>query len=72
MWNLKPGLRDRVLPIQEEVEVDRAWPERRAVLARPSELAFDREEPGEEVAPDIVIPGQGPVETLVAELESPG
>jgi 2-amino-4-hydroxy-6-hydroxymethyldihydropteridine diphosphokinase len=29
-------------------------------------------EPLAEVAPDIVIPGQGPVETLVAELESPG
>lgn len=29
-------------------------------------------EPLAEVAPDIVIPGHGPVETLVAELESPG
>ncbi len=29
-------------------------------------------EPLAEVAPDLVIPGHGPVETLLAELESPG
>ncbi len=29
-------------------------------------------EPLAEVAPDLLIPGHGPVETLVAELESPG